>query len=103
LVVNGGVVVLEATWQKPEMQVYVFISETVSLRAFTTDQTGGNLPAAYAPWRVSNGGKAITVGDASHLLAVALKAHDYLLVTASNQQLKRKRRLEKLQIGSELD
>jgi hypothetical protein len=38
--------------KRPVMQIYLFISKLQpSVRAFTSDPAGGNLPAEYAPWR----------------------------------------------------
>ena len=38
--------------------IYIFTSQSHSaVSALTEDQTGGNLPTAYAPWRPLNGGR----------------------------------------------
>jgi hypothetical protein len=38
------------------MDIYRFVSDsTPSVSAFTSDRTGNNLPADYAPWRAVGG------------------------------------------------
>jgi hypothetical protein len=45
------------------MQVYIFVSEIdPSVRAFTPDGTGCNLPVEYEPWRAVDGGKSEVLG-----------------------------------------
>ena len=42
------------------MDVYLFLSGSAwHLRAFTSDQSGANLPAEYGPWTPANGGKVM--------------------------------------------
>ena len=38
------------------MKIYLFVSEPQSVRAFTADATGANLPSNYAPWSVLDTG-----------------------------------------------
>jgi hypothetical protein len=65
------------------MQVYIFISEVdPNLRAFTSDETGGNLPAEHAPWRAANGGKSMIFGSDRDPIAIEVRAEGYYLVKA---------------------
>jgi hypothetical protein len=65
------------------MQIYIFISESQpSVRAFTEDGTGGNLPREYAPWRAANAGRAMLIGSASDPVAKAVQRDGFFLVSA---------------------
>jgi hypothetical protein len=65
------------------MQVYIFISEKdPRVRAFTADETGGNLPSQYAPWVIANGGRSIYLGSATDPIAIDVKADGYHIVIA---------------------
>jgi hypothetical protein len=65
------------------MQVYIFISEKdPSLRVFTWDETGANLPAESAPWRAANGGQSLFLASASDPIAREIRAVGYHLVDA---------------------
>jgi hypothetical protein len=45
------------------MQVFVFAScKEARVRAFTSDETGGNLPVEYAPWQRIKGGRLTHMG-----------------------------------------
>jgi len=44
------------------MDVYLFLSDSTQVGAFTSDQSGANLPAEYAPWSPANGGRVMIVG-----------------------------------------
>jgi hypothetical protein len=64
------------------MQVYIFISGKVpNMRAFTSDETGGNLPAEYAPWEAANGGRAMHLGSANDPIAIDVRLDGYHLVS----------------------
>ena len=63
------------------MQVFIFASESCqSISAFTSDDTGANLPAAYAPWRAVNGGRAMAVGGGTDPVARAVERDGYFLL-----------------------
>jgi hypothetical protein len=63
------------------MQIYIFASDSHStVSAFTSDQTGGNLPTDYAPWRHVNGGKAMFVESVADPVAVAVLRGGYFLL-----------------------
>jgi hypothetical protein len=65
------------------MQVYLFRSEKdPDVRAFTADETGGSLPARFAPWAIANGGRSIYLGSASDPIAIDIKADGYHIVIA---------------------
>jgi hypothetical protein len=64
------------------MLIYIFASDTrPRVSAFTADQTGGNLPADYAPWRSINGGKAVSVGSITDPVAVAVRRDGFFLLS----------------------
>jgi hypothetical protein len=64
------------------VQVYILISESdPRLRAFTSDVTGGNLPAEYAPWRPTNGGKPMHIASPNDPIGVIIKKDGYFLVS----------------------
>jgi hypothetical protein len=63
------------------MQVFIFASAShLSVSAFTSDSSGANLPADYAPWRAINGGSAIGIGSAADPVAIAVKKDGYFLL-----------------------
>jgi hypothetical protein len=58
------------------MLVFIFQSEKDNRRfGFTTDSSGKNLPAEYAPWRIFGGrtlfaGQALSWGSSDAILAI---------------------------------
>jgi hypothetical protein len=63
------------------LQVYAFASTVdATVRALTPDDTGANLPEAYAPWRQNGWGTAITVESATDPIAVGVRRDGFLLV-----------------------
>jgi hypothetical protein len=63
------------------MQVYIFISEKdPKIKAFTADETGGNLPARYAPWVAVNKGKSMHLGSANDPIGITVKTDGYQIV-----------------------
>ena len=44
------------------------------MRAFTSDQMGGNLPVEYAPWTALNSGRGLHLASANDPIAVTIKA-----------------------------
>jgi hypothetical protein len=69
-------------WTVPSMQIYIFVSDLhSSIRAFTSDATGGNLPTEYAPWHAVNGGRAMAIGSDRDPLARAVAQDGFFLVT----------------------
>ena len=65
------------------MQVYIFISEIdPSVRAFTSDGTGCNLPDEYAPWRATNSGKGMHLSSLTDPIALSIEEDGYLIVRA---------------------
>jgi hypothetical protein len=68
------------------MEIYSFISTArPSVKAFTSDMSGANLPAAYAPWRVANCGKATVFGSESDPVARAVKRDGYFLLSGKGK------------------
>ena len=68
---------------RDDMQIYIFASNIYpTVSAFTSDQTGGNLPTDYAPWRHVNGGKAMFVGTIADPVAVAVRRDGYFLLSS---------------------
>jgi hypothetical protein len=65
------------------MDVYIFASDSVAgVSAITSDKTGANLPPGYGPWRVVNGGNAMTLGPHSDPVAIAVPLDGYRLIGA---------------------
>jgi hypothetical protein len=70
------------------MQVHLFVSTTyASVRAFTSDPTGDNLPPDYAPWRPFSTGDAVPVQKHTQHVADAVARHGYFLVSGRVQRL----------------
>jgi hypothetical protein len=68
------------------MQIYIFVSDLrTSIRAFTADTTGGNLPAEYAPWHAVNGGRAMAAGSHQDPVVRAIARDGFFLVTTKDQ------------------
>jgi hypothetical protein len=68
------------------MEIYIFVSVSIpSVRAFTSDRAGDNLPTDYAPWRAANGGKAMFLGSDTDAVATAVKRDGFFLVSAREQ------------------
>jgi hypothetical protein len=66
------------------MQVYLFVSEIdSSVRAFTPDETGCNLPTKYAPWRAGNSGKSMHLGSSTDPIALSIKEDGFLVIPAT--------------------
>jgi hypothetical protein len=66
------------------MPIYIFASRFhSSVKAFTSDETGGNLPDDYAPWYAA--GRAIPVGLDADPVAKAMKRDGYFLVTGKTR------------------
>jgi hypothetical protein len=64
------------------MQVYLFISDKASrVRAFTSDETGENLPADYAPWQALNSGRPMTIGSETDPVGAAIAKDGFFLVS----------------------
>ena len=70
------------------MRVYLFVSERdTNVSAFTSDDTGGNLPADYGPWRALNGGRGMFLGSVSDRIAITVKLTGYFLVTGRSRKV----------------
>jgi hypothetical protein len=77
------------------MQIYIFISDLrASVRAFTADATGGNLPPEYAPWHAVNGGRARAIGSDHDPIAKAVARDGFFLVTTREHSPPRRARAE---------
>jgi hypothetical protein len=62
------------------MNAYIFVSTThANLRAFTSDETGGKLPAGYAPWSLT---WRMYLASALDPIAAAVKEHGFFLVSS---------------------
>jgi hypothetical protein len=71
------------------MRVYEFHSSCWPLRALTSDISGRNLPAAYAPWEPQNcGARLLTLADSEPLRNV-LSLHGFFLTSTGVQSSKR--------------
>jgi hypothetical protein len=64
------------------MKIYFFVSRLEpKVTAFTSDQTGANLPLDYAPWDRSGAGSAIPIGGDDGPITVAVRRDGYFLVS----------------------
>ena len=73
------------------MKVYLFNSDREpSVSAFTSDESGRNLPAHFAPWRPLNGGKGLYLGSASDPIADAIRIDGYHLVRRGGERLEKR-------------
>jgi hypothetical protein len=58
------------------MPLYFFLSEVdAAVRAFSSDETGSNLPASYAPWRRSSTAAVLSVDDGIVAQTVRREGH----------------------------
>jgi hypothetical protein len=68
------------------MEVHIYISTShPSLRAFTSDSTGGNLPPEYAPWRIVDCGRLTIIGAPIDPIAIAVQRDGFYLVNTQEQ------------------
>jgi hypothetical protein len=68
------------------MKVFIFISgKEPGVRAFTSDQMGGNLPTEYAPWKAINNSAGLLLASANDPIAVAVKASGYVLASPGDR------------------
>jgi hypothetical protein len=65
------------------MTLYLFMSKVHGVRAFTSDATGDNLPADYAPWTRADHRSAMPVGDSDNFVAKAVRKDGYFLMSDS--------------------
>lgn len=67
------------------MAIYAFTSQsTPALRGFTSDETGKNLPATYAPWKKVTAGVASGLDRQNHPVAQAVLRHGFFVVSTRN-------------------
>ena len=65
------------------MEIYIFVSVArPSVRGFTSDVIGANLPVDYAPWRAANGGNAMLGSDTDPVVE-AVRRDGYFLISAA--------------------
>jgi len=65
------------------MKIYSFhAAPKFRIRAFTSDVTGQNLPADYAPWFVDNAGAP--VGNQADTVLNAIRRSGYFLISAGS-------------------
>jgi hypothetical protein len=67
------------------MEIYGFISRRWSVRALTTDITGANLPADYAPWDPQDGGAPILMLTSENVLYDVLRRRGFFLTSVSGR------------------
>ena len=66
-------------------RTYIFISDShPAVRAFTSDATGSNLPAVYAPWHALNGGNPVTAGSNRDPIMLAIQRDGFFLVSTKH-------------------
>jgi hypothetical protein len=69
-----------------QMQVYVFTSAfDMTIRAFSLDSTGDNLPREHAPWRRDSRGHTITIDPNTDPIADEIGEKGYFVVRAGDQ------------------
>jgi hypothetical protein len=66
--------------------IYKFASRThSSVKAFSSDETGSNLPEDYAPWYAVGSGAAIPVRRNTDPVAKAVERDGYFLVAGKTR------------------
>jgi hypothetical protein len=63
------------------MPIYLFSSDRYYISAFTSDPTGGNLPADYMPWRLINAGKAMPIENAATAISASIAKKGFFLLS----------------------
>jgi hypothetical protein len=72
-------------WYVSAMEIYRFHSAPkFGIRAFTSDVTGQNLPADYAPWFVDNAGAP--VGNQADTVLNAIRHSGFFLTSAGSHR-----------------
>lgn len=71
------------------MEIFRFTSDSYRVSASTSDATGGNLPANYAPWHPVNNGNALVIGAKTDPVAMAVTRNGYFLTTRQPKQKSR--------------
>ena len=70
------------------MTIYIFTSQSIpALRGFTSDETGSNLPAPYAPWQVLEGASPAIVRE-NHPVADQVHRHGYFVISTRKAKLR---------------
>jgi hypothetical protein len=65
------------------MPIYLFAStKDPNMSAFTSDATGANLPAEFAPWQPVNAGSALSTGAGADPVSMEVRERGFYLVTA---------------------
>jgi hypothetical protein len=74
------------------MAIYLFVSEVEpGVKAFTADQSGANLPAAYAPWSISEGRRStIRSREDDDPVSLMVKRRGYFLVSGKVEGRRRR-------------
>jgi hypothetical protein len=67
------------------MKIYLFVSESQGVMAFTADASGANLPVGYAPWSVSGDGVDAPAGDLGDPLPAMVRRHGYFLTSGKGK------------------
>ena len=64
-----------------DMQLYIFTAAfDPTIRAFSRDPGGRNLPTEHAPWRRDSRGGTITIDPANDPIADAIREKGYVVV-----------------------
>ena len=68
---------------KSELRLYVFVSiPWQTIRGFTPDEAGANLPRDYAPWRAAADKPTLIVSDGEPI-AAAVRENGFFLVSGN--------------------
>ena len=65
------------------MNVSVFVSTLTGLTAFSSDETGGNLPAEYAPWTFV---RRLYLASATDPIAEVVREKGFMLVSTGRKK-----------------
>jgi hypothetical protein len=67
------------------MDIFVFASTKWALTAFTSDETGGNLPSEFGPWSLV---RRMYFASAVDPIAAAVKEEGFFLVSTGRKVTK---------------
>lgn len=80
------VIVSHIRYKVPMIPFRFASSKYETIRAFTWDATGGNLPPDYGPWRSLDAGDGVGHGAVSPRVAALVKSAGYFLLSGCGSQ-----------------
>jgi hypothetical protein len=73
---------------KQRMEIYLFLSLSESrVVAFTSDETGDNLPEIYGPWKRCSTGRAVPLGSRDSAIVEEIRKNGYFLTIGGSEPL----------------